>query len=388
MTAAATSRFRLSRAGVLNVWQYDEQVFDFADGRLLLRGANGAGKSKTLELLLPFALDGDSAAMEASGRRGNQLVWLMTDGVEGDTRTGYVWVEVSRPRSDGTPGRESVTCGVGIRGSASAKRVDKWFFVSDRPVGDGWSLLEGGSPLTRDRLRDVLDGTGAVYTRAGEYRAVVGRRLFGLDPAAYDDLLRLLYWLRRPQVGEDVEPGRLAEALRGSLPGIDDEAVREVGGALDDLAAFGEQVEQTRRQAEALQAFVDVYRRYAAAVTRERATAVVDADGGVRARRRELDRVQRERDRALAQLAAAREAGRAATTRVSEAAARLSELERSPEARNRDVIRELERLAALARETAERAERDSGEARGRAERAVATADAEATTVLADAAAAA
>jgi ribonuclease BN (tRNA processing enzyme) len=31
-------RFRLHRAGILNVWQYDEQVFEFADGRLLLRG--------------------------------------------------------------------------------------------------------------------------------------------------------------------------------------------------------------------------------------------------------------------------------------------------------------------------------------------------------------
>jgi hypothetical protein len=39
-------RFRLSRAGVLNVWQYDEQVFTFADGRLLLRGTNGAGQEQ------------------------------------------------------------------------------------------------------------------------------------------------------------------------------------------------------------------------------------------------------------------------------------------------------------------------------------------------------
>jgi recombinational DNA repair ATPase RecF len=46
-------RFRLHRAGVLNVWQYDEQAFEFAGGRMLLRGANAAGKSKTLEMLLP-----------------------------------------------------------------------------------------------------------------------------------------------------------------------------------------------------------------------------------------------------------------------------------------------------------------------------------------------
>src|SRR5680860_542212 len=86
-------RFRLHRAGILNVWQYDEQIFTFADGRLLLRGANGAGKSKTLEMLLPFALDGDKARITASAKHNTSLLWLMTDGYEGQARVGYVWVE-------------------------------------------------------------------------------------------------------------------------------------------------------------------------------------------------------------------------------------------------------------------------------------------------------
>ncbi len=32
-------------AGIRNIWEYDDQVFDFADGRLVLRGPNGSGKS-------------------------------------------------------------------------------------------------------------------------------------------------------------------------------------------------------------------------------------------------------------------------------------------------------------------------------------------------------
>ena len=79
--ATGVDRFRLSRAGVFNVWQYDEQVFEFADGRLLLRGTNGAGKSKTLEMLLPFVLDGDAGSMDATGRRGSGLIWLMSEGI-------------------------------------------------------------------------------------------------------------------------------------------------------------------------------------------------------------------------------------------------------------------------------------------------------------------
>ncbi|HEU0101386.1 MAG TPA: hypothetical protein VFR07_03625 [Mycobacteriales bacterium] len=92
-------RFQLARAGVLNVWQYDEQVFTCEGGRLLLRGANGAGKSKTLEMLLPYVLDGDKARMTASARHRTSLLWLMQEGSSGTgTRTGYLWVEFRRPR--------------------------------------------------------------------------------------------------------------------------------------------------------------------------------------------------------------------------------------------------------------------------------------------------
>src|ERR1700760_201958 len=95
--APATMRFRLPRAGIRNVWQYDEQEFSFGDGRLLLRGKNGAGKSKALEILLPFLLDGDTRRIDASGGAKTSLRWLMLDGwTEGRNRLGYLWAEFTR----------------------------------------------------------------------------------------------------------------------------------------------------------------------------------------------------------------------------------------------------------------------------------------------------
>jgi hypothetical protein len=47
-------RWKPTRAGIRNIWEYDDQVFDFADGRLILRGPNGSGKSNALALLFPF----------------------------------------------------------------------------------------------------------------------------------------------------------------------------------------------------------------------------------------------------------------------------------------------------------------------------------------------
>jgi recombinational DNA repair ATPase RecF len=53
-----SDRFRPSRAGVINIWDYTDEEFVFAGGRLVLRGHNGSGKTKALEVLFPFILDG------------------------------------------------------------------------------------------------------------------------------------------------------------------------------------------------------------------------------------------------------------------------------------------------------------------------------------------
>ena len=43
----------------MDLFYYDQEEFRFRDGRLLLRGNNGTGKSKVLALTLPFLLDGE-----------------------------------------------------------------------------------------------------------------------------------------------------------------------------------------------------------------------------------------------------------------------------------------------------------------------------------------
>ncbi|MBK7021412.1 MAG: hypothetical protein IPH38_17930 [Candidatus Microthrix sp.] len=45
-------RWRPHRAASAT-WEYDDQVFSFADGRLILRGPNGSGKSNALVPAFP-----------------------------------------------------------------------------------------------------------------------------------------------------------------------------------------------------------------------------------------------------------------------------------------------------------------------------------------------
>ena len=343
-------RFRLNRAGILNVWQYDDQVFEFAGGRMLLRGANGAGKSKTLEMLLPFVLDGDKLRMTASGRHHTSLLWLMTDGYDGASRIGYLWVEFVRTTDEGEP--EWVTCGIGIRASQSARTAATWYFTSPRRVGHDLSLEDGTGPLPRERCRAAVAEDGHYFDSPRQYKQHVGEMLFGLAGSRYDELLRLLYWLRQPQVGEDIEPGRLAEILSVALPELDDAAVRAAGGTLDELAAFGEQLARRRQAAAAMTAFAQLYAGYAGGVAAVRGAELAAAH-------RELSRLDREITRRTAGLAGVAESisqndegQRAAAARIEQARQRRRDLEDGPEARSH---REVLALGQRARELAERA---------------------------------
>ena len=96
---SAASRFRPTRYGIVSLYQYAEQVFSAEDGRLALRGRNTSGKSKALELLVPFVLDGDITPRKldsfASPTRAKTMRWNLiecTDDYARDAkRIGYVW---------------------------------------------------------------------------------------------------------------------------------------------------------------------------------------------------------------------------------------------------------------------------------------------------------
>jgi len=374
---ANPDRFRLSRAGLLNVWQYDAQVFEFAGGRLLLRGANGAGKSKTLEMLLPFVLDGDKLRMTASGRHHTSLLWLMTDGYDGTGRTGYLWVEFVRTTDGGEP--QWFTCGVGIRASQSARTVTTWYFTSRRRIGQDLLLEDGTGPLSRDRCRAAIEGDGQFFESPRQYKQHVGETLFGLTAGRYDELLRLLYWLRQPQVGEDIEPGRLAEILSIALPELDDAAVRAAGGTLDELAAFGEQLARRRQAAETMTAFGLLYAEYARGVAASRGGVLAEAC-------REQSRLQREISKRTAELSdlagkitANGDSQAVVTAAIEQARQRLADLETSPEARSHQQVLALgkraEELASHAGKTRDHASsaRDrASTAKGRVDRDAAT----------------
>ena len=210
-------RMRPLRAGILNVWEYDEQEFWFSDGRLILRGHNTAGKSKALELLFPFVLDGDTRPqrLDPFGSVSKTMYWNLIGFAEvgpspgRDSAIGYCWAEFGRIDDEGV--ERYVTCIVGMRAVRSAgKRVDTWFAVTPARVGQDLDLAPSGLPLTADKFRAALPDRSYYSASARDHRAAVDHALFGLGPERYDALLHLLLQLRRPKLSDKLDMPRLA----------------------------------------------------------------------------------------------------------------------------------------------------------------------------------
>jgi uncharacterized protein (TIGR02680 family) len=282
---ASIHRFRLHRAGIRNVWQYDEQEFSFGDGRLLLRGKNGAGKSKALEMLLPYLLDGDSRALDATGTGRTTLAWLMLDGFEQTNRLGYLWVEFHMAAADG--GDRYLTLGAAIRASKSTKKAVPAFFFTPLRVGEDLHLVESGKPLPIDKLKETI-GAENVTERAVQHRSRVARELFGItDTTRYRNLTQLLHRLRRPTVGDRIESGGLVSLLSETLPGLEEEIVEKVARNLHDLDAVRDELGRLERTDAALRTFLTSYRGYLVGVLRRASDGVSRELDTLAQRRRE-----------------------------------------------------------------------------------------------------
>lgn len=271
------TRFRPLRAGILNVWEYDDQEFWFEDGRLVLRGGNEAGKSKALEVLLPFLLDADMSPqrLDPFGARSKTMRWNLLEFDPGrKNAVGYTWLEFGR-REHGE--EDFVTIGAGMRASAQTRDVRSWFFVARGRPGRDFDLVADREPLTRRRLMEALGEDGRVFERAGDYREAVDRTLFGLGAERYGALVHLLLQLRRPQLSANLEPAELSAVLRESLPPLDEGKIAALSRAFDRLETDAEELRTLQASRTSLEEFLAVYRSYARQHARARAAAVRSA---------------------------------------------------------------------------------------------------------------
>ncbi|MEU6185595.1 TIGR02680 family protein [Nocardia sp. NPDC047038] len=255
-------RFTPTRAGIVNLWDYRDQEFCFADGRLVLRGPNGSGKTKALEVLFPFVLDGrieprrlNPFAGEERTMKSNLLYRKQ------DSAYSYVWMEFARGRWEDP---EAVTVGIGMRATRSSDKVTRWYFVADGRVGIDFSLIgPDDRPFTRKQLAEQI-GTDSIVDRPVDYRNAIDARMFGLGTQRYDQLINLILTLRRPQLAKNLDPRGLSQALTDGLRPLDEQLILDAARSFSDMEEVGRTLEGLVHADTATRAFVEVYRKYLA----------------------------------------------------------------------------------------------------------------------------
>ncbi|MCX4735473.1 TIGR02680 family protein [Streptomyces sp. NBC_01363] len=368
------TRWQPLRIGLVDLFHYDVEEFHFRDGRLLLRGNNGTGKSKVLALTLPFLLDGDLSPrrVEPDGDPGKRMEWnLLLGGEHPHTeRLGYTWIEFGRlDASTGESHFRTLLCGLkAVSGRGIARH---WYAVTDQRVQHGpgtpvegfLSLVDAtGTALSRDRLVEAVAGHGMVYDQAKTYRRAVDEALFGLGEQRYGALVDLLVQLRQPQLSKRPNEAALSRALTEALPPVDQAVIADVAEAFRSLDEEKTELAAASAAERAAAGFLEHYRRYARIATRRRARLP-------RAEHSRYEQRQRDLAEAQAQQAGAEEERQAAaelTAMLEEQQNRLraqdAALRESPEMRSARNLEQAHHEVERTARAAERARSDRDQA--------------------------
>lgn len=282
-------RWQPLRVGIANLWEYDDAEFWFADGRLVLRGGNGAGKTKVLELTTLLLLRGEIApsVLDPFGSQHRTMRFnLLPTGDGDDPRApadaglGYAWVEFGR-RTD-TGSMEFFTCGLGAsaRAGTGSAQVTTWRFVTRSRLGRDFRLISEGRALARKDL-EKIDGI-ELPVNAAAYRSRLASELFGITTESYDNLTELLKQLRKPKLGERLNPASLAATLRDALPPLAAHEVDQLADGWEHLEQLRTAVQRTEDAARAIAQFVRTgWRPWARVVMRRRADEMASATTGL-----------------------------------------------------------------------------------------------------------
>ncbi len=280
------NRWTPNRAGFINYWYYDEAEFQFSNGRLILNGDNGSGKSVTMQSLVTVLLDGIKRAdrLDSFGSRSRTMDdYLLGEKElsEYDERTGYLYLEYKRENSD-----QYITTGMGLHARRGNSKVDFWGFIlqNGRRIGHDTSLYrltkdpETGEPqripLTKRELENAIGSDGRVTSEQREYMALVNQFVFGYeDIGKFEELMQLLIQLRSPKLSKDFKPSVIYEILNASLPTLSDDDLRPLAETLENMEKTRLAIEQFKREKAAFNDICKTYNIYNTAVLAERALA-------------------------------------------------------------------------------------------------------------------
>ncbi|MFT8708757.1 MAG: TIGR02680 family protein [Sporolactobacillus sp.] len=301
-------KWQLNRAGLINFWYYDVAVFDFADGKMLLRGANGSGKSVTMASLITVLLDGKKTPdrldpFGSSARKMEDYLLGEEDVSHRQERTGYLYLEYKRKGLD-----QYITTGMGMQ-ARRHKSMTTWYFVltDNRRIGMDLELYRQASsheivPLTRQELSNRIGGQ--LISSQQEYMRRVNELIFGFDNSdIYDDLIKLLLQLRRPKLSKEFKPTVMYDILQQSLPALKADDLQSVADTLEQIDQTRQQLAQASHELKLMRELSASYEKYRSYCLSELASHLSNTDEQRKTSEAKWQEITAERQRLTDQLA-------------------------------------------------------------------------------------
>ena len=285
-----SERWHMNRIGFVNFWLYDDEVFSFADGKLLLRGQNGSGKSITTQSFIPFILDGDRtpSRLDPFGSSDRRMEYYFLNDGEKEEATGYLYLEFRK-------GNRYRTIGIGQQ-AQKGKAMGFWGFIvlDGRRIGYDFNLYRdvGNTKIvyTKQEIKKEL-GENNLFTEAQkEYMGLVNKHIFGFPRLEqYEQFIRLLIKVRAPKLSKEFTPKKVYEILNDSLQTLSDEDLRAMVDAMEKMDDIQDKLNGLKRAYKDLQIIRNEYVRYNQYMLGQKAIAYLEEKAMVDAARGKLE---------------------------------------------------------------------------------------------------
>lgn len=261
------NRWEIKKIGLLNYWWYDEEEFEFADGRLILRGTNGSGKSVTMQSFIPLLLDGNKSPerldpFNTKARKIEDYILGYGDDIK-EENTSYLYMEFCKKET-----KNYLTIGMGLRAKKN-NGVKFWGFIikDGRRIGKDIFLYKdigNKIPLTKQELKNRIGDGGQVVETTAEYANLVNENIFGFESSMeYQEFIKLLIEIRTPKLSKDgFKPSIITEIMSNSLRGLSDDDLKAVSESIENMNKTREQLEMLGISNKALKQIIVPYDNY------------------------------------------------------------------------------------------------------------------------------
>ena len=264
----------MARFGFVNFWVYDCEEFDTCDGKILLRGSNGSGKSITTQSFIPYILDGNHSPyrLDPFGSKDRKMsYYLIGDGEHmKDESTGYVWMEFVKPES-----QQYRTIGIGLHARKNGN-MNTWGFciLDGRRINIDFSLHEERDnqiiPYDMRTLKKLLGEQNLFTEKTTEYKEMVADKIFGIPKDRiedFDQLTNILIKTRSSKLAskENLKPEGLYAILNESLRTLTDDDLRPMTDAMTKIEDAHNKIDnsiQALNEAKYVNEEYDRYNRY------------------------------------------------------------------------------------------------------------------------------